>query len=124
MKRLTLASLVLVSVLFAATGPVSAQQVSAPAGNADNGKKLYREIGCYQCHGLAGQGAIMTGPSVSRTALAFDGFLNQLRHPANQMPPYEAIVVSDRDVADIYAYLRQMPAPRDPNSIPLLKTAR
>jgi cytochrome c len=40
------------------------------------------------------------------------------------MPPYEAAVVSDQDAADIYAYLRQMPAPPDPNSIPLLKVAR
>jgi mono/diheme cytochrome c family protein len=124
MKRFSLASPVLIAVLFAATGPTYAQQASTPAGDADNGKKLYREIGCYQCHGLAGQGAVMTGPSVSRTELAFDGFLNQLRHPVNQMPPYEAAVVSDRDVADIYAYLRQMPVPRDPNSIPLLKAAR
>ena len=63
----------------------------------------------------------MTGPRVSRTEFALDGFLNQLRHPANQMPPYEAAVLSDQDAADIYAYLRQMPAPPDPNSIPLLK---
>ena len=124
MKRFSLASPVLIAVLFAATGPTYAQQASTPAGDADNGKKLYREIGCYQCHGLAGQGAVMTGPSVSRTELAFDGFLNQLRHPANQMPPYEAVVLSDNDAADIYAYLRQMPAPPDPNSIPLLKIAR
>ena len=66
----------------------------------------------------------MTGPRVSRTEFAFDGFLNQLRHPANQMPPYESAVLSDSDAADIYAYLQQMPAPRDPNSIPLLKIAR
>jgi mono/diheme cytochrome c family protein len=124
MKRMSLASLISISALVLAIGPVSAQQAADPAGNADNGKKLYREIGCYQCHGLAGQGAVMTGPRVSRTEFAFDGFLNQLRHPVNQMPPYEAAVVSDRDAADIYAYLRQMPAPRDPNSIPLLKAAR
>jgi len=124
MKRFSLAPLILIAALLTAAGPIFAQQVSAPAGNADHGKKLYREIGCYQCHGLAGQGAVMTGPSVSRTELPFDGFLNQLRHPANQMPPYEAAAVSDRDVADIYAYLRQMPAPRDPDSIPLLKAAR
>ena len=124
MKRFSFASLIVIAALFATSGPTFAQQAPAPAGNADNGKKLYREIGCYQCHGLAGQGAVMTGPSVARTELAFDGFVNQLRHPVNQMPPYEAAVVSDRDAADIYAYLRQMPAPRDPNSIPLLKVAR
>ena len=111
-------------ILTLAIGSASAQQAPTPSGNADNGKKLYRETGCYQCHGLAGQGAMMTGPRVSRTEFAFDGFLNQLRHPAGQMPPYEAVVLSDRDAADIYAYLRQMPAPRDPNSIPLLKAAR
>ena len=124
MKRLSLASLVLIAALLTAAGQTFAQQASAPPGNADHGKKLYREIGCYQCHGLAGQGAVMTGPRVSRTEFAFDGFLNQLRHPAGQMPPYEAAVLSDRDAADIYAYLRQMPAPRDPNGIPLLKAAR
>jgi mono/diheme cytochrome c family protein len=112
------------AVLMLTIASASAQQPSQPAGNTEHGKTLYRETGCYQCHGLAGQGAMMTGPRVSRTEFAFDGFLNQLRHPANQMPPYEAAVVSDQDAADIYAYLRQMPAPPEANSIPLLKIAR
>jgi mono/diheme cytochrome c family protein len=108
--------------LTLAVGPACAQQ--APAGNVENGKTLYSQVGCYQCHGHAGQGAQATGPRVSRTEFPFESFLNQLRHPVNQMPPYEAAVLSDRDAADIYAYLRQMPAPRDPNSIPLLKVER
>jgi mono/diheme cytochrome c family protein len=107
--------------LISAAAPVCAQQGSAPAGNAGNGKTLYLQVGCYQCHGQAGQGARMTGPRISRTEFPIEGFLYQLRHPANQMPPYEAPVVSDQEAADIYAYLRQMPVPRDPNSIPLLK---
>jgi ubiquinol-cytochrome c reductase cytochrome c subunit len=111
-------------ILTLTIGSASAQQAPASSGNAEHGKTIYREVGCYQCHGLAGQGAPMTGPRVSRTEFAFDGFLNQLRHPANQMPPYEAVVLSDQDAADIYVYLRQMPAPPDPNSIPLLKIAR
>jgi mono/diheme cytochrome c family protein len=107
--------------LILAAAPACAQQGSAPAGNAENGKTLYLQVGCYQCHGQAGQGARMTGPRISRTEFPFDSFLYQLRHPANQMPPYEAAVLSDQDAADLYAYVRQMPAPRDPNSIPLLK---
>jgi mono/diheme cytochrome c family protein len=103
-------------------GTAYAQQASA--GNVENGKTLYLQIGCYQCHGNAGQGAQMTGPRVSRTEFPFESFLNQLRHPVNQMPPYEAAALSDQDAADIYAYVRQMPAPRDPNSIPLLKSER
>jgi mono/diheme cytochrome c family protein len=118
-----LSSLTLLTLVLT-IGSASAQQMPAPPGNAEHGKTIYREVGCYQCHGLAGQGAPMTGPRVSRTEFAFEGFLNQLRHPANQMPPYEAAVLSDSDAADIYAYLRQMPAPPDPNSIPLLKIAR
>jgi ubiquinol-cytochrome c reductase cytochrome c subunit len=106
--------------LVSAASPASAQQASAPAGNAENGKALYLQVGCYQCHGYAGQGATMTGPRISRTEFPFASFLYQLRHPANQMPPYEAAVLSDQDAADLYAYLRQMPPPRDPNSIPLL----
>ena len=128
MKHLSLAAAILIAVLVPGLvpglGPAAGQQVAAPAGHTDHGKTLYREVGCYQCHGLAGQGAVMTGPRVSRTEFAFDGFLNQLRHPANQMPPYEAAVLSDQDAADIYAYLRQLPKPPDPNSIPLLKVAR
>jgi mono/diheme cytochrome c family protein len=107
--------------LILAAAPACAQQGSAQAGNAENGKTLYLQAGCYQCHGQAGQGARMTGPRISRTEFPFEGFLYQLRHPANQMPPYEAAVLSDQDAADLYAYVRQMPAPRDPNSIPLLK---
>jgi mono/diheme cytochrome c family protein len=112
--------LALASLIFAAV-PACAQQGSAPTGNAENGKTLYLQVGCYQCHGQAGQGARMTGPRISRTEFPFESFLYQLRHPANQMPPYEAAVLSDQDAADLYAYVRQMPAPRDPNSIPLLK---
>jgi len=105
-------------------GTAAAQQPSAPAGAADHGKTLYQQVGCYECHGLAGQGAQATGPRLSRTELPFEGFLLQLRHPQGQMPPYEVVVLSDQDAADIYAYVRQMPAPRDPKSIPLLKSER
>jgi len=112
------------ALLTSAVESTCAQQVSAPPGNVESGKTLYLQLGCYQCHGLAGQGALMTGPRVSRTEFAFDSFLVQLRNPANQMPPYEAAVLSNREAADLYAYLSQMASPRDPNSIPLLKTAR
>jgi mono/diheme cytochrome c family protein len=125
MKQLILAA----AGLILAAGPAFAQQAapagqgSMPAGNIENGKTLYVQTGCYQCHGLAGQGARMTGPRISRTEFPFEGFLYQLRHPANQMPPYEAAVLSDQDTADLYAYVRQMPV-RDPSSIPLLKAQR
>ena len=124
MKQVSLIAIAAIAALGPTVGPAAAQQAPASASNVEHGKTLFRETGCYQCHGLAGQGALMTGPRLSRTELPLDAFVNQLRHPVNQMPPYEAAVVSDRDAADIYAYLRQMPAPPDVNSIPLLKVAR
>jgi cytochrome c len=36
------------------------------------------------------------------------------------MPPYEEPVLSDRDAADIYAFLRSLPPPPSASSIPLL----
>jgi mono/diheme cytochrome c family protein len=105
-------------------GTAAAQQPPVPAGNGDRGKTLYQEVGCYACHGLAGQGAQATGPRLLRTQLPFEGFLLQLRHPSGQMPPYEAPVLPDQDAADIYAYVRQMPAPRPAKEIPLLKSER
>ena len=69
--------------LILAAGPTCAQQASAPAGNVENGKTLYLQVGCYQCHGQAGQGARMTGPRISRTEFPFESFLYQLRHGAD-----------------------------------------
>jgi cytochrome c len=36
------------------------------------------------------------------------------------MPPYEPVVLSDKDAADIYAFLGTIPKPPDPKSVPLL----
>lgn len=124
MKHRSLIAAVVAALIPAVVVPSNGEQVSSPSGNAERGKTLYRETGCYQCHGLAGQGALMTGPRISRTELPLDAFLNQLRHPVNQMPPYEAAIVSDRDAGDIYAYLTRMPIPPEANSIPLLKVGR
>jgi mono/diheme cytochrome c family protein len=101
---------------------VFAQDVAEPTGNAVRGKALFESVGCYACHGLAGQGAQMTGPRLSHTQIPFAGFLVILRQPIKQMPPYESAVLSDQDAADIYSYLKQLPESRDPDRIPLLKT--
>jgi hypothetical protein len=36
------------------------------------------------------------------------------------MPPYTAKIVSDQDLADIYAYLKTFPPPEPASKIPLL----
>jgi len=100
--------------------PAFAQGAGAPAGDAKAGEKLFLADGCWQCHGVGANGAAATGPKLSRTALTFDAFLHQLRHPAQEMAPYEASVLPDASAADIYAYLASLPASPDPKTLPLL----
>jgi mono/diheme cytochrome c family protein len=91
---------------------------SAPAGNVDNGKKFFKSYGCYQCHGNAAQGA--AGARLAPRPIPFKGFLAYVRQPKGQMPPYTAKVLSEKDLADIYAFLQTVPTPPDPKNIPLL----
>ena len=91
----------------------------APAGNVTNGKKIYVDYGCYQCHGYEGQGG--GGARLAPKPIAFPLFSKYVRKPTQQMPPYTAKVVTEQELADIYAFLLTIPPPPDANSTPLLK---
>ena len=92
-----------------------------PPGNAANGRKLFVSFGCYQCHGYEAQGAGATGPRLGPRPIAFAALLKYVRQPTNQMPPFTTKVVTDTELADIYAFLRSLPPARDVADIPLLK---
>ena len=51
------------------------------------------------------------GARLAPRPIAFTAFVNYVRHPTNQMPPYTAKVVSDQELADIYAFLLSIPPP-------------
>jgi mono/diheme cytochrome c family protein len=93
------------------------------AASAENGKIAYVKHGCWQCHGLLGQGSIATsnGTVIGPSALTFEIFANFVRSANRAMPPYREAILSNADLADIYAYLQSIPKPPDANSIPLLK---
>ena len=99
------------------------QDAAAPkaevAGNAENGKKLFDTVGCWECHGFVGQGGA-AGARIGRPALPLSAFLAYVRHPKGQMPPFEAKAISDSDLTDIYAYLQSVPKPPALKDIPLL----
>ena len=94
---------------------------AAPAGNAQHGKTLYVSDGCYECHGYAAQGGAGTGPKLGPNPIPYAAFSFQVRSPRDEMPPYTVKVLSDADLADIYAFVQSQPQPPKPDSIPLLK---
>lgn len=111
----------LAGLAFAAS-PAFAQQPgpAAPSGDVKQGEKLYMTVGCQECHGRVAQGSVFSGPRLAPGPVPFQAFVHQLREPRSDMPPYEAVVLSDKDAADIYAFLGTIPKPPDPKSIPLL----
>lgn len=123
---LILASIVVASVAAQGQAPTSQQpaapaprQDSGQAGNPEAGKKLFVSYGCYQCHGYEAQGSSATGPRLGPRPIAFAAFSRYVRQPTGQMPPYTTKVMSDTNLANIYAYVQARPAPAQ--NVPLLK---
>jgi len=98
-----------------------ASAISAANGNADNGKRLFMNSGCWECHDREGQGGAGTGPRLAPNPISFEAFVHQCRQPIDEMPPYTGKILSDEGLADIYAYLSSIPKPRAAASIPLLQ---
>lgn len=79
-------------------------------GDAQNGKKVFEKLGCFRCHGSAGEGMSQTGkqagsPKIAATKLSLRDFLQSVRKPRGQMPPFLATQVSDEELSDVYAFL-------------------
>jgi mono/diheme cytochrome c family protein len=120
MRKFTgLAFAVFVMVAF---GQATWAQDAAPQGDAASGKRIFLKEACFTCHGRVGEGGAYNGPApiLAHTALPFEAFKGQIRNPINDMPAYSGAVLSDKDIADIYAFVRGLPGPGSPKSIPIL----
>ena len=119
MRLLPLLTATLMASMLSAQTPAAPQAPAAPRGNAENGKKIFTAKGCYQCHNYtaAGGGA---GPRLAPRPIPFPAFIKEIREPRAEMAPYTAKVLTDQEVADIYAFLLTIPAPPAVNTIPLL----
>jgi ubiquinol-cytochrome c reductase cytochrome c subunit len=95
---------------------------AALAASAEKGKAAFVNFGCWQCHGFQGQGSVATsnGKALAPDPLPWEGFSAFVRTSNTGMPPYTDKVLSDDDLADIYAYLQSIPKTADYKSIPLL----
>lgn len=117
MKTTTIITRVLAAALVAGAMVAAASATKAqepPRGDATHGKQLYLSTGCFECHGRAGQGGAFNTPAprLAQTMLPFEGFEGQLRNPVNDMPAYSDKLMPEKDVADIYAYVKSLPGPR------------
>jgi mono/diheme cytochrome c family protein len=97
-----------------------AAMAQTKTGDAANGKRLFEKNACYQCHGYWGQGGV-AGVRLAQTRLPFVAFSAFVRNPpSGSMPPFRAKVMSDQELADVYAYIKSIPEPKPAKDIPLL----
>src|SRR5438552_12327357 len=94
-----------VMVILAGLPVWSFGQVS---GNAEEGKRLFMKHNCYYCHGTSGQGG-RDGARIAQTALNLQGLTRYVRRPTGAMPAFTEKILSDRELTDIYAYLKSLP---------------
>ncbi|MBI4888736.1 MAG: cytochrome c [Acidobacteria bacterium] len=90
-----------------------------PAGRAETGALVFKKVGCWQCHANEAQGG-SAGPRIGPNPIPFARFTQYVRNPAGDMPPYTGKVLSNQDLADIYAFLQARPRPPAVGTIPQL----
>jgi len=112
------------AVAIGAAYCASAQAPAESPGNAATGAKLYVDRACWQCHGLAAQGGGIAGPRLAGRVQSWPAFAAYVRRPAEEMIPFTSKVLPERELADIFAWLRSLPPPPDVETLPALSRDR
>jgi mono/diheme cytochrome c family protein len=122
LRRIRALPAILALVALTLAGAGAGWCADEPTGDAVKGRHLYLTVGCFECHGRAGQGGRFNypAPALAQMPLPLLAFRALVRAGPNDMPAYAEQVLSDQDVADILAFLRSLPGPRPPQGIPLL----
>jgi mono/diheme cytochrome c family protein len=111
---LTTTKVFLVGVIFGALMFAPSRSANArPAGDPQNGKKVFEKLGCFRCHASAGEGMSQTGkesgpPKIASTHLSLQDFVRSIRAPKGQMPPFGPKQVTDAELADVYEFLQSV----------------
>ncbi len=106
------------SLVLSCAAPALAQP---PGANAENGRKLYVDRACWQCHGQVAQGGGIAGPRLAGRVQVWAAFSSYVRQPTEEMIPYTAAVLPDAELADIFEFLRTLPPPPAVDSLPILE---
>ena len=115
MKKLVLGFLAPVAAMGLLVVSAVAQQ-----GDAKRGQKMFVDYSCYACHGFSGQ----NGPGKRLVPMKMPNvvFTAYVRSPGtNQMPSYSAKVLTDQQLADIWAYVKTLPDSPEAKDIPLVQ---
>ena len=123
MKHLVFGAVVLAGCL-GQVAVARAQAAKPDAPNPANGKAVYMRVGCFTCHGTVGHGG--AGTRLAPNPLPLPAFQTWVRKGTpgwsvfGGMPAFSASVISDKELADIRAFLASLPAPPAAKDIPLL----
>ena len=124
MKLFALALLMLAATLpgvtaLAQTTSAPTPAVAAPPGDAVKGKADFLSYGCYECHGTVAQGNRSgAGPALAPNTPPWSVVSTYPRRPTGEMPAFAPSILPDKDLADIYAYLKSIPPAKPPSQIP------
>lgn len=94
----------------AADKPKAAADNPVPKADAENGKKLFATNGCDKCHTLDQQGSGQIANAIT-VPDSLPDMIDYLRHPKGKMPAFTTTVISDHELADIYAYMKSRAKP-------------
>src|SRR5262244_985503 len=112
------AALLGLAVSAQAPTPSSTPPAAPAAANLQQGHELYLKYSCYACHGYDGHGG--AGARIVPLPLTVQRFTAFVRSP-RRMPPYTEKVLTDAQAADLFAYIKSLPASPSADQIPLLK---
>jgi len=124
-RRAVTALLVATALLCALTSVARAQASKSTRPSAANGKAVFMRVGCYTCHGTVGQGG--AGARLAPNTMPLPAMQVWVRGGtpgwsiARGMPAFPTTVISDRELADVQAYLASLPPPPKPDDIALLR---
>lgn len=97
--------IVILSLTLAACGGGSSA-TKASTGDAATGKTTFASLPCVNCHGENAEGNI--GPKLAGFSKGWDVFQTTVRNGRRQMPKFSTDVVSDQQLADVYAWLTSL----------------
>ena len=102
-------------VLLAALFLLPLPQLALAQGDAERGKALWlktEHVECRECHGDNGEGGF--GPDLAARNLTRAQFIHAVRKPWGVMPAYAESQISDRELDDLMALFRTLPAVAQP----------